>query len=45
MAVDGVTSVLGQLMAYMVLACGKLVVEDGLLFLATFYMILGMGLG
>ena len=33
------------LMAHMVLACGKLLVEDSLLFLATFYMILGMGLG
>ena len=45
MAVDGVASVLDLLMAHMVLACGKLLVEDGLLFLATFYMILGMSLG
>ena len=45
MAVDGVASVLDLLMAHMVLACGKLLVEDGLLFLAIFYMILEMGLG
>ena len=45
MVVDGVASVLDLLMAHMVLACGKLLVEDGLLFLATFYMILEMGLG
>ena len=45
MAVDGVAGVLDLLMAHMVLACRKLLVENGLLFLATFYMILKMGLG
>ena len=30
---------------HMVLACENILVRDGLLFLATFYMILGMGLG
>ena len=33
------------LMVHMVLACGNILVRDGLLFLATFYMILGIGLG
>ena len=45
MAMDGVASVLDLLMAHFVLGCGKLLIEDGLLFLATFYKILGMGLG
>ena len=45
MAVDGVAGVLGLLMVHMVLACGKILVGDSLLFLATFYMRLGMGLG
>ena len=46
MAVDGVAGVLGLLMVHMVLACGKILVrDDGLLFLSTFYMRLGMGLG
>ena len=45
MAVDGVVGVLGLLMVHMVLACGKILVEDSLLSLATFYMRLGMGLG
>ena len=36
---------LDLLMVHMVLACGKILVGAGLLFLATFYMILGMGLG
>ena len=45
MAVNGVVNVLGLLMVHMVLACGKILVGDGLLFLATFYMILEMGLG
>ena len=45
MAMDGVAGVLGLLMVHMVLACGKILVEDGLPFPATFYMILGMGLG
>ena len=45
MAVDGVAGVLGLLMVHMVLAHGKILVRDGLLFLATFYKILGMGLG
>ena len=43
MAVDGVAGVLGLLMVHMVLDCGNTLV--GLLFLATFYMILGMGVG
>ena len=42
MVVGGVASVLGLLMVHMVLVCGKILVEDGI-FLATFYMILGMG--
>ena len=42
MAVGGVASVLGLLMVHMVLVCGKILVEDDI-FLATFYMILGMG--
>ena len=37
--------VVGVLMVHMVLACGKILVGDDLLSLATFYMILGMGLG
>ena len=45
MVVDGVAGVLGLLMVHMVLACGKILVKDGLLFLTTFYMILEMGLG
>ena len=45
MAVNGVAGVLGLLMVHMVLACGKILVGYSLLFLATFYMILGMGLG
>ena len=45
MVVDGVASVLGLLMVHMVLVCGKISVRDGLLFLATVYIILGMGLG
>ena len=45
MAVNGVASVLGLLMVHMMLACGNILVGDGLLFLATFYMILEMGLG
>ena len=45
MAVDGVAGVLGLLMVHTVLACGKILVRDGLLFLSTFYMRLGMGLG
>ena len=45
MAVDGVAGVLGLPMVHMVLACGKILVGDGLLSLATFYLILGMGLG
>ena len=45
MAVNGVVNVLGLLMVHMVLACGKILVGDGLLFLAAFYMILGRGLG
>ena len=57
MAMNGVAGVLGLLMVHMVLACGKIyiffdksacgkiLVGDGLLFLAKFYMILGMGLG
>ena len=45
MAVDGVAGVLGLLMVHMVFAYGKILVRDGLLFLATFYKILGMGLG
>ena len=45
MDVNGVAGVLGPLMVHMVLACGKILVEDALLFLATFYMILGKGLG
>ena len=45
MAMDGVVGILGLLMVHMVLACGKILVDDGLLFLATFYMISGMGLG
>ena len=45
MAVDGVVGVLGLLMVHMVLACGKILVEDGLLSFATFYTRLGMGLG
>ena len=44
MAMDGVAGVLGLLMVHMVLACGKILVGDDLLFLATFCMILGMGL-
>ena len=32
-------------MVHMVLACGNILVRNGLLFLTTFYMILGMGLG
>ena len=43
MVVNGVAGVLGLLMVHMVLACGNILVEDDL-FLATFYMILGMGL-
>ena len=34
MAVDGVAGVLGLLMVHMVLACGKILVRDGLLFLS-----------
>ena len=45
MAVNGVAGVLGLLMVHMVLACENILVGDGPLFLATFYMILGMGLG
>ena len=45
MIVNGVAGALGLLMVHMVLACGEILVEDSLLFLATFYMILGMGLG
>ena len=45
MAVDGVAGVLGLLMVHMVLAYEKILVRDGLLFLATFYKILGMRLG
>ena len=45
MAVNGMAGVLGPLMVHMVLACGKILVGDGLLSLATFFMILGMGLG
>ena len=45
MAVGGVAGVLGLLMVHMVLVCLKILVGDDLLFLATFYMILGMGLG
>ena len=45
MAAYGVAGVLGLLMVHMVLACGNTLVGDGLLFLATFYMILEMGLG
>ena len=45
MAMNGVVGVLGLLMVQMVLACGKILVRDDLLFLATFYMISGMGLG
>jgi len=44
MVVNGVVGVLGLLMVHMVLACGKILVGDGLLFLTIFYMILGMGL-
>ena len=43
MAMNGVASVLDLLMAHFVLGCGKLLIEDGLLFLATFYKILGDG--
>ena len=45
MAVNGVAGVLSLLMVHIVLACGKILVGDSLLFLATFYMISGMGLG
>ena len=45
MAAYGVAGVLGLLMVHIVLDCGNIFVGDGLLFLATFYMILGMGLG
>ena len=45
MAVYEVAGVPDLLMVYMVLVCGKILVRDGLLFLTTFYMILGMGLG
>ena len=45
MAVNGVADVLGLLMVHMVLACGRILVGDDLLFLATFYTILGMGQG
>ena len=45
MVMGGVAGVLGLLMVHMVLACGKILVKDGLLFLTTFYMILEMGLG
>ena len=41
MVMDGMAGVLGLLMVHMVLACGKILVRAGLLFLATFYMILG----
>ena len=44
MAVNGVAGVLGLLMVHMVLACGNILVEDDVLFLTTFYMVLGMGL-
>ena len=37
--------VLGLLMVHMMLACGNILVGDGLLFLTSFYMILGMGIG
>ena len=42
---EWVAGALGLLMVHMVLAYGKILVRDGLLFLATYYMILGMGLG
>ena len=45
MAVDEAAGVLGLLTVHMVLACGNILVRDVLLFLATFYMILGIGLG
>ena len=45
MVVNGVIGVLGLLTVHMVLACGKILVRDGLLSLDTFYMRLGMGLG
>ena len=45
MAVNRVASVLGLLMVHMMLACGNILVGDGLLFLATFNMVLGIGLG
>ena len=45
MAVNRVASVLGLLMVHMMLACGNILVGDGLLFLATFYIVLGIGLG
>ena len=44
MAVNGVAGVLGLLMVHMVLACGNILVGDDVLFLTTFYMVLGMGL-
>ena len=45
MAAYGVAGVLGLLMVHVVLVCGKILVRNGLLFLVTFYMILGMVLG
>ena len=45
MVVYGVAGVLVLLMVHMVLVCGKILVGDGLLFLATLCMILVMDLG
>ena len=45
MAAYGVAGVLGLLMVHEVFVCGKILVGNGLLFLVTFYMISGMGLG
>ena len=45
MAMDGVAGVLGLLMVHIMLDCGNILVGDGLLFLTSLYMILGMGLG
>ena len=43
MVVNGVIGVLGLLTVHMVLACGKILVEDGLLSLDTFCMRFGDG--
>ena len=45
MDVYGGTAVPDLLMVHMVLVCGKILVGDGLLFLATLCMILVMDLG